>query len=201
MYLILVAGMPATGKTTFAKYLSEQLQIPMVSKDEIKELLFDSVGFHSRAEKVALGAGSMEIAYYFTESLIRTKKSVILENNFENDSKPGLVKLTEKYHCNTITILFDGELTTVYRRFVERDKSPTRHRGHVVNTEYPEKSGAEDIPSPLSFENFVKGVNERGIRDFSVGGEVIRVDTTDFSKMSYSGVVQQVIDRIGRSGL
>jgi len=59
MYCILVAGMPASGKSTIAVRISESLGIPMLSKDSIKEMLFDDLGFHSRAEKVQLGTAAM----------------------------------------------------------------------------------------------------------------------------------------------
>ena len=48
MYCILITGIPASGKTTLAEYIAKELQIPMFSKDQMKELLFDEVGFHSR---------------------------------------------------------------------------------------------------------------------------------------------------------
>ena len=64
MYCILVAGMPASGKSTIAVRISESLGIPMLSKDSIKEVLFDDLGFHSRAEKVQLGTAAMHILYY-----------------------------------------------------------------------------------------------------------------------------------------
>ena len=48
MVCILVCGLPATGKSTMAAYLSKQLGIPMFSKDAIKERLFDTLGFSSR---------------------------------------------------------------------------------------------------------------------------------------------------------
>ena len=54
MYCILVTGMPAAGKTTMAGFLSGRLGIPYISKDEVKEILFDELGFSSRAEKVKL---------------------------------------------------------------------------------------------------------------------------------------------------
>ena len=64
MYCILVAGIPASGKSTIAVRISESLGIPMLSKDSIKEVLFDDLGFHSRAEKVQLGTAAMHILYY-----------------------------------------------------------------------------------------------------------------------------------------
>lgn len=44
--------MPASGKSTIAVRISESLGIPMLSKDSIKEVLLDDLGFHSRAKKV-----------------------------------------------------------------------------------------------------------------------------------------------------
>ena len=38
-----------------AEVIAEELKLPVISKDTIKELLFDNVGFQSREEKVKLG--------------------------------------------------------------------------------------------------------------------------------------------------
>ena len=45
MYCILVTGIPAAGKSTIAKYISESLDLTIISKDEIKELLFDDAHY------------------------------------------------------------------------------------------------------------------------------------------------------------
>ena len=90
MYCILVAGMPASGKSTIAVRISESLGIPMLSKDSIKEVLFDDLGFHSRAEKVQLGTAAMHILYYAAAQLMKVGKPFILENNFEDLPFPGL---------------------------------------------------------------------------------------------------------------
>ena len=117
---ICIAGMPASGKTTAALRLSEKLGIAMLSKDEIKEKLFDRIGFQSRQEKVQLGLAAMEILYYAAERCLAAGQSVILENNFEDLSQPGLQALQERTGCRMITILFDGETRAVYERFVKR---------------------------------------------------------------------------------
>lgn len=41
MYCILVSGIPASGKSTTAKFLGEYFSIPVISKDKLKELTFD----------------------------------------------------------------------------------------------------------------------------------------------------------------
>lgn len=192
MYLILVTGIPASGKSTFAKYLGESLRIPVVSKDKIKEILFDDVGFHSRDEKVALGTGSLNIMYYFAESLMKNCEPLILENNFENASKPKLSALLNKYGYKCITVLFCGDIKTIYERFLKREKEPSRHKGHVINTEYPVKSDNFTLPAPVSLDDFKKSIFERGIADFNIGGSIIKVDATDFSLVSYSEILKQI---------
>ncbi len=43
-----------------AELLSDRLKLPALSKDRVKELLFDYVGFQSREGKVNLGVASTD---------------------------------------------------------------------------------------------------------------------------------------------
>lgn len=195
MYCILVTGIPATGKSTMAKAMSERMKLPVISKDTIKELLFDNVGFQSRAEKVKLGIASMEIMYYVAGQLMETEQPFILENNFEYSSEHGIKNLLEKYQYSSLTITLTGDYKVIYQRFLKRENSPDRHRGHIVNDCYPEKE--ENSPNTLktktiSYENFVCGIDKRGFDAFCVGGRQIKVDTTDFSKINMEELISQI---------
>lgn len=195
MYCILVTGIPAAGKSTMAEALSERLKLPVISKDAIKELLFDNVGFQSRAEKVNLGVASMEIMYDTAGRLMKAGQPFILENNFEYSSEDGIKNLIEKYQYPALTITLTGDYNVIYRRFLERESSPDRHRGHVVNDCYPEKKEnhlkALEIKT-ISYENFVHGIEKRGFDVFCVDGRQIKVDTTDFSKMKMGELFSQI---------
>ena len=195
MYCILVTGIPAAGKSTMAEVLSERLKLPVISKDAVKELLFDNVGFHSREEKVNLGIAGMEIMYYVAGQLMKAGQSFILENNFEYSSEQGIKNLLEKYQYSVLTITLTGDYQVIYQRFLERESSPDRHRGHVVNDCYPEKK--ENNPkelkaAPISYENFVHGIERRGFDAFLVDGRQIKVDTTDFSKIDMEELFSQI---------
>lgn len=194
-FLILIAGLPATGKTSFAYYLSKKMEIPMVSKDTVKEHLFDTIGFKNRNEKVALGIAAMDIMYHFAETHLEIGKPIILENNFENISKPGLIKLIEKYNCKTVTVRFCTETKVLSERFLLRDKSPERHRGHVIDTQFPEVPGGEALTVEThnkNFKDFYDRMKQRGMEFFSIGGDEIIVDSTDFSKVSYEAICSRV---------
>ena len=47
MYCILVTGIPAAGKSTMAAFLEEQFGLPVISKDKIKELMYDDCKCYS----------------------------------------------------------------------------------------------------------------------------------------------------------
>ena len=191
MYCILVTGIPAAGKSTMAKYLAGHLSIPMISKDMIKELLFDNVGFKSREEKVKLGIASMNIMYYMAEQLMKFNQPFILENNFEYSSKDGLDKILDKYSYKAITITLTGNYEKIYERFVERNESVDRHRGHVVNDRYPELEAGRKIP-PIPFESFIAGIKNRGMDSFVSNGPHMVVDTTDFENVDLESIVNEI---------
>ena len=195
MYCILVTGIPAAGKSTMAEAVSERLKLPVISKDTVKELLFDNVGFHSREEKVNLGIASMEIMYYVARQLMKTGQPFILENNFEYSSESGMKNLLEDYPYPVLTITLTGDYRVIYRRFLERESSPDRHRGHVVNDCYPEKKVNHLKPlkaKTISYEDFACGIEKRGFDAFRVGERQIKVDTTDFSKIDMEKLFTQI---------
>ena len=194
MYCILVTGIPAAGKSTMAEVVSERLKLPVISKDAIKELLFDNVGFQSRAEKVKLGVASMEIMYYAAGQIMKAGHPFILENNFES-TEHGMKNLLEKYRYSALTITLTGDYKVIYQRFLERESSPDRHRGHVVNDCYPEKKGnnTEILKAKtISYENYVRGIEQRGFDTFCADGRQIKVDTTDFSRINMEELFSRI---------
>ena len=196
MYCILVTGIPAAGKSTMAEAISERLKLPVISKDTIKELLFDNVGFQSRAEKVKLGIASMEIMYYVAGQLMKAGQSFILENNFEYSSEHGIKVLLTKYQYSVLTITLTGDYKIIYQRFLERESSPSRHKGHIVNDCYPEKkeSNSKKLKgTSISYENYVNGIKQRGFDSLFTDSTQIKVDTTDFSKIDMEELFSQII--------
>lgn len=157
----------------------------------MKEIMYDEVGFQSREEKVKLGFASMNIMYYMAEQMMKTDQPFILENNFENVSREGLLVLLEKYSYKAITITLTGDYKLIYQRFLERNASPDRHRGHVVNDCYPEKEQS-DTTIQIPYESFVRGIDDRGMDCFVANGPHIIVDTTVFAKINRRDLLQKI---------
>lgn len=192
MYVIAVAGLPGSGKSYLAKLLSERLECILLSKDSFKEILFDSIGFHNRNEKTALNAAALETMFYVARQIVESGGNVILENNFEKNAYPYFECLSQVPSVSVITVFVGGDKNAIYKRYIARDKDPSRHRGHVLSTEYPERTNIGIIPEPISFQLFCRRFAARGMSNFCVGSQLIRVDATDFSKVDYDDIVLQV---------
>lgn len=197
MTLLLVAGPPASGKTGVAQGLSQRLGWPAFCKDAIKEKLFDTIGFRSRVEKVALGKGAMEVMCYAAAKVLMAGSSVVLESNFEACDMPVLLDMLAGISgVQAITVRLDADTDVLHERFCARDTSATRHIGHIVNDVYPrpEDSASINTQKPAK-EAFEAGIAARGMRTFSLG-TLIEVDTTNAKPTEWDGLVADVYFRV-----
>ena len=71
MSVIVLTGMPATGKSTVCKVLTEEFGFPVVEKDAIKEQLFDTLGFTCYAEKRALDHAANAVVIHVVERILK----------------------------------------------------------------------------------------------------------------------------------
>jgi len=193
MYCILIAGIPGSGKSTFANKISQEFDIPIYSKDQFKEVLFDTLGFNSREEKVRLGIAATKLMYCAAEELMKHNKMFILDNNFEKALTDQLDFLLDKYHYTAITVRLTGDPKDIYKRFTDRDLNTNRHRGHVVNDCYPEKPDSKkDNPTRKTYEQYLKDIEEREFNAFTSNGPVIDVDVTDLNKVDYALLITKL---------
>ncbi|MCI5957187.1 MAG: ATP-binding protein [Clostridiales bacterium] len=193
MYLLLVAGLPASGKSTFAAWAAQRLGWPVLGKDDIKECLFDTIGFNCHEEKRRLDKAATMTMYYAAGQILARGQSVVLDNNFWEYSRPEINRLIEQYGCKPVTVRFEGDIQTLFNRYETRDKDPNRHLGHVLNCHYPPVEGEEEQEAAEreTWQSFEAKYRARGTLDFAMG-PLIRVDATDFSKLCYDEILLQV---------
>ncbi len=61
--LVIINGAPGAGKTTLGRRLAKDLELPFLSKDDIKECLFGALGWSDRAWSMKLGRASVELLF------------------------------------------------------------------------------------------------------------------------------------------
>lgn len=86
--------------------------------------MYDTIGFRSREEKVKLGIGQHADHVCLQEELMRSARPFILENNFENVSKEGLLTILKKYKYKAITVTLTGDYKIIYQRFWKETAIP-----------------------------------------------------------------------------
>ena len=191
MELIILAGMPATGKSTVAAALSRAFGYPILEKDEIKESLFDTLGFENYPQKRKLDVAATTVLMQVLEAMLKAGTSVIAVNNFDTAETLRLSKLIERYNPNCVTVFLHGEAQVLYERYVQRDKLRLRHLGHILQQRYPPQEGdALDYTMPP--EEFDEKFFKRGMDKFSCPGGRIDLDMTDFAAVDLDDLILRV---------
>ena len=126
--LIIVCGLPATGKTTFANALSKELKIVCLHKDTIKEALYESFGFSSLDDSKQLGTHSVTLLYKLAEEQLKNGVDLIMEAPFYFEEDYKLFrKWKRKYKIKIYSIICGADKETRDNRFTHRDRHQAHH--------------------------------------------------------------------------
>ncbi len=178
-FLILTTGLPCTGKTTFATRLSKDLNLPLVSKDEIKELLFDSLGVNDRSWSKRLGSTAFELLYWSIDKHLSAGQSLIVDVDFSNPkiASERLTSLSKEHNFVALTINLFTEGKVLFERFKNRSLGDERHPGHVDHS---------------NFDEFrpVLLVGKR--EDVILNGKRFEIDTSDFDAVEYDSILKEI---------
>lgn len=136
--LVVVSGPPASGKSELAGPLAGDLGLPLLTKDTIKESLFDSLGIKNAAWSARLSDASYEVMFALAGSL----GEVVLEANFRPQHGPRLLSLAGA------AALLEVHCVCAPEERSRRWSARRRHPGHL-DVDHPEPPAAI-APGPLA---------------------------------------------------
>ena len=127
--LILIFGDLAAGKSTLAASLSEQLNITFLTKDSLKEIACDAIGYQTREENRRLSISATNSMIYFFNQSALVGNDLILEANFRNDEIIKIKEIADRNDYHVLLLVLTGDINLLYQRFL--DRMANRHPAHL----------------------------------------------------------------------
>ena len=129
--LIMVNGLSGTGKTGLARRLAADLGLPCIGNDQLKEVLFDTLGWSDLEWSERLGSASSALLWSVCRSLLEADKSLVIEGAFHaEEDGPRLRALLEHFRPRIAEIHCYARREILVERVKERAESGARHPGH-----------------------------------------------------------------------
>jgi hypothetical protein len=166
MRFVLVSGPPASGKSSLARPLATELDLPLIEKDTIKEAIGDALDAGGDEWTRPLSSAAFDVLWRLTDTIPRA----VLEGNFY----PQHVHRLRSVDPDALEIYCRCPLDLCRRRFAARI-GEGRHRVHPPTVppleffeQFAEPLGVGDVlevstVDPVDLDEIVGWVRERSI--------------------------------------
>lgn len=88
--LVVVTGLPGSGKSSLSNELAARLGLPLISKDRYKEILFDALGVRDRSWSRRIGEAAIALQY---DAMATVRDAVVDSALWPGVSEPELASL------------------------------------------------------------------------------------------------------------
>jgi predicted kinase len=177
--VIIVNGLPGTGKTTLARRLAADVRLPVFHRDGIYETLYDALECQSNGRPSLIGPATFRLLHYVTGSLLAADQSVIIEGFFglAEIGRSEFLQLQQAHDFEPFQIQCKAEGAILLERFLARAGSEERHICHR-DLEFVERNQ----------ERMLQGQHTH----LALGGQVVEIDTTTPQSFDYADLLQKV---------
>lgn len=116
--VVLVTGVPGSGKSTLGRHIAEHLRVPFLARDDIRGgLLFSAGAWSDELRRVPSSDEAVEVFLTAVEGLLRCGVSCVIEYVIRRDRPADLERVVALSDCVVIITNCDDPM----RRVVERN--------------------------------------------------------------------------------
>jgi predicted kinase len=180
--IVIVTGLPGTGKSSIGRHLAEDLGWPFISKDEFKERIFDGLGWSDQEWSHKVSATVHRIIDYLVDEELRAGHSFVLESNFKRDlDSERFEDLRSRFPVDVVQVICWAEGDVLFERYKKRmEEDDDRHPGHAERLDEAREMLSHERCPPLDVES-----------------RVIEIDTTDLDAIDPDALVEQIVGSKG----
>jgi predicted kinase len=175
--MILVTGLPASGKSWLANELSKALRTPQITKDGLKVAMLKELGVRDRAWDVQIGTAAIKIQMQLAIEFLQKGIPIILESNFKQEfDAPLILEVIKKTSCDCLQIVCSANGDVLVDRYVKRTSSSDRPK---------ELNAVADI-------EIYGPILKKGYEPLKLPGQLMTVDTNNFEEVDLSTLTSSI---------
>ena len=134
--------------------------MPLLCKDDLKELLFDRLGWGDAERSRAMSDAAYDLLFHVCRVQVAAGCSLMIEGNFRPDAADTLERMRTAHPYSLVQIHCYADRQTLTDRLIRRARERLRHPGHL------------DSEDPQAVEALIDSGAALGLE-----GPLIRVDT------------------------
>jgi hypothetical protein len=147
-----------------------------VAKDDLKLILYETLGWGGRERDRATSDAAYELMYHVAQAVLGAGGSLMVESNFRPDAGSRIGELQRSCGAGAIQIRCSAEREVLVSRLEARARSAARHPGHA---------------DEQTFSGELEALLASGAA-LSIEGPLIELDTTGPDQVDAEAVAAQV---------
>jgi predicted kinase len=173
--ILVIAGPPASGKSTIAGDLAQRLALPLIDKDGIKEILFESLGIGDRAWSQRLGGATYALMFHTLGRQLAAGRPCVVEGTFTSDiANRRFAEVCGQWPFVALQIFCTAPEEVLVARYATR--APGRHPGHV------DAAIVDELSAQVGGGRWAP---------LDIPGRMMTVDTRDFGAVDIDAIVRE----------